>query len=210
MKNLNTILISVLVVAVGVLYYLQFAGSGEDNVTKNEIAGVSQVQGVVFVNTDSLFANYEKYEELSTQYQSKAQSLEAEFQNRAQGLQREVANYQQTRSNLTIGQARAVEEDLVKKEQNLMQYQQSLQQQLLQEEADMINELYAGVTDYLKQYGGENDLQVVLTYSGANRNILFASDSLDITEAIVAGLNEQYQAGGMPEATPADTTATAN
>ena len=210
MKNLNTILIGVLVVAVGVLYYLHFAGSGDGNVTKSEISGVSPVEGVVYVNTDSLFKNYEKYKELSEQYQAKAQSLEAEFQNRAQGLQQEVANYQQTRNNLTIGQARAVEEDLVKKEQNLMQYQQSLQQQLLQEEADMINELYDGVTEYLKEYGGENNLQVVLTYSGANRNILFASDSLDITETIVNGLNQQYQSGDMSTATEADTTSVEN
>ncbi len=89
MKNLNTILLGVLVVAVGVLYYLHFSGpSAEDNAGTGISSGVSP-EGIVFINTDSLFQKYDKYKVMSDEYQEKAKGLEAEFQNRAQGLQRE-------------------------------------------------------------------------------------------------------------------------
>lgn len=204
MKNLNTILIGILIVAVGVLYFIQFSSAPAASQESATSDSGPVPEGVVFVNTDSLFENYDKYQALSKQYETKAQSLQTEYQNRAEGLQREVANYQQTRNNLTIGQARAVEEDLVKKEQNLMQYQQSLQQQLMQEESTMINDLYDGIQKYLDKYGKENNIQVVLTYSNSNRNVLFANDALDITKTIVEGLNQSYNNGSMVSA---DTTA---
>ena len=207
MKNLNTIILGVLVVAVGVLYYLHFSSqSFADKLSEAQSSGEFTPEGIAFINTDSLFENYDKYQDMSEDYENKAKNLEAEFQNRAQGLQREVANYQQTRNNLTIGQARAVEEDLMNKEQNLRQYQQSLQQQLLQDENKMINELFNGVTEYLNEYGKKHNLQVVLTYSTSNRNILFASDSLDITKSIVKGLNNKYNKGQVKAPASADTT----
>jgi outer membrane protein len=61
--------------------------------------------------------------------------MDQDYRNRAMGLQNEIAAYQRNVSNMTLGQVKAVEEDLGKKQQNLQMYQQSLSQQLMEEEA---------------------------------------------------------------------------
>ena len=92
------------------------------------------------------------------------------------GLQNEIAAYQRNVSNMTLGQVKAVEEDLGKKQQNLQMYQQSLSQQLMEEEAKLKKELYDRITVFLKKYGKEKDLQVVLKYDPTS-DLLFAGDA---------------------------------
>ena len=121
----------------------------------------------------------------------KRDKLNVEYQNRAEGLQKEINNFQSTAGNMTISQARAVEEDLQKKQQNLMMYQDQLRQQLMQEEAKMNTELYDKVSDYLQDYGLDKNLQIVLTYTKGS-GVLYANEGLDITDQILSGLNDAY------------------
>ena len=67
-------------------------------------------------------------------------------------------------------------------------YQQSLQQDLMQEETKMQEQIYQKLTEFLKDYGKENNLQLVLTYTKGS-GVLFANDSLNITEKVIEGLN---------------------
>jgi outer membrane protein len=75
--------------------------------------------------------------------------MDADYRNRATGLQNEIAAYQRNVSNMTLSQVRATEEDLGKKQQNLQMYQQTLSQQLMEEEAKLNKELYDRITTFL-------------------------------------------------------------
>jgi len=95
-------------------------------------------------------------------------------------------------SSMTLGQVRATEEDLGKKQQNLQMYQQSLGQQLGEEEAKLQKELYDRITVYLKKYGVEKGLQVVLKFDPTS-DVLYAVDGLDISREVTEGLNSEYK-----------------
>ena len=191
MKNLLLVLNFVLIVSVGTLYYLQFfKDSPGESESLSKSKNLSYYR-IVYINADSVLANYDYFEDAQAQLEEKGKKLEAEYQNRAQGLQNEVNNYQRTVSNLTIGQAKAIEEDLVKKQQNLRLYQESLTQQLLKEENEVNKELYDQVTAYLKEYSKQNNVDLVVKYNQGS-DILFASDSLDITQTVIEGLNLAY------------------
>src|SRR5690606_6885677 len=84
------------------------------------------------------------------------------------------------------------EEDLGNKQQNLRMYEQSLSQELMAEQNKLQQELYERLTDYLKEYGQKNNLQYVLKYD-VSSDVLFAGDSLDITDPVLKGLNQIYQ-----------------
>jgi len=196
-KNLSLALNIVLVIAVGVLYYLHFSGSKGSAGASN---GLSSDLSVAYINSDSLLTKYEYFKEIQKKIEEKRGKLEAEYGNRAQGLQTEIENFQRNGQNMSIAQARAVEEDLMKKQQNLMRYQESLSQELMAEEGKLQNELYDKIALYLKEYGTQNNLQLVLTYSKGS-GVLFASDSLNITEQVLTGLNAAYAEA--PAATPA-------
>lgn len=193
MKNLSIVLNIVLLIAVAVLYVLHFTGKsgtavGESGQASSDPSGLS----IAYVNSDSLLTNYDFFKDLEKKFMEKRDKLNAEYQNRAEGLQREIGNFQNTAGNMTISQARAVEEDLRKKQQNLMMYQEQLGQQLMQEEAGMNADLYDKVSGYLQEYGKNKNLQIVLTYTKGS-GVLYANDSLDITKEVIVGLNEAYQ-----------------
>jgi outer membrane protein len=196
-KNLTTVLLVVLIVAVGGLYYMEFSGDKDDN--QAELADSSRAPvdlSVAYVNSDTLLNHYHFFEELTNQLDSKREALEKELANRAQGLQKQFEDYKRTGQNLTIAQARAVEEDLTKKQQNLQQYQQGLTQQMMREEARITQELYDKVAAFLEVYSKQRNIQVVLTYTQGS-GVLYANQALDITQDVIKGLNEEYDNGVM-------------
>jgi len=203
MKNLSLILNAVLLVAVAVLFYLQFARPG----TSGTDAGTAAPgEGkLAFINSDSVLKYYDYFKVNRDRLEDKAKKMDNEFRNRAQSLQNEFNNYQRNLSNLTIGQAKAIEQDLANKEQNLQVYRQSLAQDLSNEQTKMNDELYTKVTGFLKSYGQEKGLSVVLKFDQAS-DVLYAGESIDITKDVIAGLNSAYQAEKQSPA-KADSTA---
>jgi len=189
MKNLSLVLNVVLLLAVAVLYYLHFssakqpqAGPANDAVKELKIA---------YINADSVLKHYDYFKVNRDKLEAKGKKLDQDLRNRAQSLQNDYAAYQRNLSNMTIGQAKAVEEDLAKKQQNLRMYQESLSQELMGEEAKMTQDLYAKVTDYLKQYAKDNGIQFVFKYDPSS-DLLYGGDALDISKVVTSGLNEAY------------------
>lgn len=204
MKNVSLVLNAVLLVAVAVLYYLHFSASPSNKSAGNLISSASGNPLIAFVNSDSVLKNYKYLDVKRKELEEKTQKLQKEYENRAQGLQSEITNYQRNVGNLTLSQARALEEDLQKKQQNLRVYEQSLTQELMGEEAKLSKELYDRVTGFLEKYGQSKGLHIVFKYDPAS-DVLFAGDSLDITTAVIAGLNSEYATEGVTA--PVDSTA---
>ncbi len=190
MKNLSLALNVVLLIAVGILYYLHF--SGPSATQKGGVASYGDVK-VAYISSDSLLKNYEYFKVSADRLDAKGKRLDQDLKNRAQALQNEFESYQRSQGNMTIGQARAVEEDLTKKRQNLQLYQESLNQEMMVDQNKMREELYTKLTTFLKKYGKENGLQLVLRYDGAS-DVLYGLDSLDISADVIKGLNESYKA----------------
>lgn len=207
MKNLSLALNVILLIAVGVLFYLHFKGE-KQGIQENEAALMQRpIHSIAYINADSVLANYDFFKEQQAKLQERTDKLESEYKNRAEGLQKEFNDYQRNVNSLTIGQAKAVEENLMKKQQNLRMYQESLSQQLLQEQSKMNQELYEKVTKFLEDYSKDNGLQMVVKFNQGS-DVLYATDSMDITKAVVAGLNEEFKNKAAEKDTEkADTTA---
>ena len=87
-------------------------------------------------------------------------------------------------------------------------YQQSLSQQLMEEESKLNKELYDRVTVFLKKYASEKKLHFVLKYDPSS-DVLFAGDALDVSNDVIKGLNTEYtQEKSGTSAAKKDTTAT--
>lgn len=185
-----------MVVLVAVLFYLVLGrdvekGGVEVVDATNASERITGDLAIAYVNSDSLLSKYEYFKDISSELEGKRVKLETEYRNRAEGLQKEIENFQRTAQSMTINQARAREEDLMVKQQNLYQYQQSLGQQLLQEEAKLNEQLYKVVSDYLSEYSTANQYHLVLTYTKGS-GVLFADNRLDITNEVIRGLNQKY------------------
>ncbi|WP_193352724.1 OmpH family outer membrane protein [Algoriphagus machipongonensis] len=146
---------------------------------------------VAFVFTDSVINKYDYFVKKSEEITEKGQKFETELQSRAQGFEREVANFQQSANNMTQNQALAKQDELGKKQQNLMSYRDNLMQELSVDEANLYNEVYTKVQDYLKQYAADNSLDIILSYTRGGA-VWYANDAMDVTEKVIEGLNSSY------------------
>lgn len=192
MKNASLILNGVLLVAVAVLYFLHFSSgkssggsSASNSITPSDLK-------IAYVNQDTVLKYYDFVKVNKGKLEAKIKSFGDQLTARQNSLQREVQAYQAGASNLTIGQARTIEEDLQKKGQNLQMYQQSLEQQMMEENARVSQELYEKITAYLKDYSKERGIAVVIKYDRES-DLLFGGDSLDISKDIIKGLNDAWK-----------------
>lgn len=189
MKNISLVLNAVLAIAVVVLYYLHFSGS---QASSPNAGGSSANLTMAYVNADTVLKYYDYSKAGREKLEAKGKQLDQDLNARAASLQGEFESYQRNVNSMTIGQARAVEEDLTKKRNNLQLYQESLSQQMLMEQEKMNKELYDNVTAFLKKYSRERGLQIIFKYNVAS-DVLYAGDSLDISKDVIKGLNEAYQ-----------------
>jgi outer membrane protein len=214
-KNLSTVLSVVLLAAVAVLFYLVLSNKSTSPETEvasldSSIDRISGDLSIAYVNSDTLLSKYEYFKDISGDLEKKRAKLESEYRNRAEGLQREIQNFQNTAQNMTMNQARAKEEELTVKQQNLYQYQQTLGQQLVEEETKLNEQLYNAVSGYLSEFSGSNKYHLVLTYTKGS-GVLYADKRLDITDEVIKGLNKSYlQSKGVIPADKNDSTASPN
>lgn len=206
MKNLTLVLNIVLLIAVSVLFYLHFSARNGRSTAGDPDDTTAVNLKIAYINSDSVLKYYEYLKVNKLQLEAKTKKMDQDYRNRALGLQDEIARYQRNVNTMTLGQVRATEEDLTKKQQNLQLYQQSLSQQLMEEESKLNKELYDRVTAYLKKYGQAKGLQLVLKYDPTS-DMLYGGSALDISKDVIAGLNEAYVTEKSGSKTKTDSTA---
>lgn len=148
---------------------------------------------IVYVNSDSLLNNYEYFKSVKDKFQEKSKKAQSDLTAKGTAFQREVAAYQQNAASLSADQRATTEERLARKQQELAAYNQNAGNALASEEAVENEKLYNKVAEFLKQYAKTKGYKLVLTYSKANPTVLYADESLDVTKAVVEGLNAEYK-----------------
>ena len=144
MKNSNYIINGVLIVAVIVLFILQFTGRSAG--TKHpEIAGAmaestNDVLPIAFVQTDSLLPNYKFFIDLNEATLKKIEDKRLIINQRSDRFRREVLDYQQrAQMNAFISDERQaqVEKNLANQQQELENYIAQTEREMALEQAQM-------------------------------------------------------------------------
>lgn len=190
MKKIVNLLSIFILSAVSFFACNQPASTGEATSTE-EVNATGSNLNIAYVLTDSVINRYDYFKMRSGEITEKGKKFEGELQTRARGFEQEVANFQQSAQSMTMNQARAKEEELVQKEQNLMTYRNNLMQELSADEAALYNEVYEKIQTFMKTYATDNELDVIMSYSRGGA-MWYANESIDVTESVVEGLNKAY------------------
>ncbi|MFY7829586.1 MAG: OmpH family outer membrane protein [Flectobacillus sp.] len=191
MKKLSLILCGGLAIATT----LFSCNKGEEKAsTASSSSAAISVDGkkVVFVNTDSLLANYQFYKDAQKEFENKGYRLQVDLGQRERALQTEGAAIQQRAQAMTQAELQAADMMLRKKAGELQQYSQQKQAALAQEQAKKQEELYTNIREYIKKHNAENKYEFVLGYSSNGGGILYADNAVDVTQQIIDGLNKEY------------------
>ncbi len=120
-------------------------------------------------------------EGLQKQLQKKGQQMLADYQTK----QQEAAAKQQA-GTLAPVEEKQVLEDLQKKEQEIMKFEQEMQQKLGSKEQELLNPILERVNNAIQSVAKDNSFQFIFdTSSGV---LLYADESQDITAMVKAKL----------------------
>jgi outer membrane protein len=147
---------------------------------------------IVYVNTDSLLDNYTYFKQKRAQLERRQERMQNELDASITALEKEIAQYQDQAGTMTPTLRQITEENLMKKQEAIMSKRQDLLMQFREEEEKVQDEIHADLNNYLKEFNRDKNFNFILGYSRGS-GILLANDSLDITGAVLQGLNRRAQ-----------------
>lgn len=161
----------------------------------SETAAVA-VEGLTIatVNIDSINMGYQLVADIQRELERTETRLTADVQNQANAFQKEYENYLKIGATLTLSEQRKREEELTKKQQSLGELQQTYANQLANLQVQRMEEVTNRILDFVKRYNEQNQNFSIIIYTGKSSNILYSMPSMDITSAILDGLNKEYAA----------------
>ena len=168
-------------------------GTGPSTVSSGGDSTQAKVEKIVYVNADTLLEKYEYFKDIRNSLEEKAKKAQADLQSRSNAFQREVADYQQKAPTMSASDRQSTEERLARKQDELARHNQNASTSFAQEEASENEKLYSKITDYLKKHSKAKGYKLVLTYSTSNPAVLYADESLEITDEVLEALNTEYK-----------------
>lgn len=158
---------------------------------------LDSVQGIkiAYVEYDSLMAKYLLAIDIHKEMMRKETNINNTIEQKANSLQEEQAEFTRKYQNNVFATAERAQEEyerLARKEQEILQLQQTLVAEYENELQMYHRQLRDSVNNYIIEYNNAKGYDYILTKVGDN--ILYANEALDITQEIVDGLNSRYAA----------------
>ena len=179
---------------------------------------------IVFYDADRLTAEYDMANDKLSALEAKVKGIQNEITRRENNLKAEMNSFQQKYEKGLLMRSVAEEQgaQLQKKQNDLeftknnceQNYAMRKQEEIAEEQAVTMRQIYDAINTYVQQFNEEHHYSMILaTTSGAQGGLLSvpvtaADPALDITDALLKGLNEEY-VKSKDKPAPADSTKTA-
>lgn len=199
MKKVSLIFNIVLSLAVIALFILHFTSNKpKDSVVSSENGTEETTKtspgDIVFIQVDSLIQNYDMFHDLSSEFNTKAQAIQDDLSKKGRAWENDAKNFQEKiqKGLLTTVQANNQQNTLAQQQEELRQLIQQREYELQEEEAVMYNRVIDAIQTYLTKYNETKKYALILTTSSSNKNVIVGQNSINITQEVLTGLNNEY------------------
>ena len=160
-------------------------------------SGELQLKGaIVYFNIDTVTQEYDMANDLRSVVETKVNSISDEVNRKGSKLQKDVNAFQEKidKGLLTRSVAEAQSVKLQQQQNDFQNYAAQKQQEINEEQAVMMNQIADAIKTFVDKYTEEQGFAMVLTTQGdiLPAPVVAGSADLDITQAIIDGLNEEY------------------
>ena len=168
------------------------AANGNTNGSQqaNAAGETSAAQGsIVYIQLDSLVNQYDMYNDLKSELESKVQAVQEDLTKKGRSFESAVKDFEAkiAKGLLTRSQAEEQQKRLLEREQNLQSLSQQKQMELAEEEAVMMRRVMDAIQTYITKYNQDKNYALILSVP-----VLAGDPSLNITQDILKGMNEEY------------------
>ncbi|WP_028786893.1 OmpH family outer membrane protein [Terrimonas ferruginea] len=197
MKNLSLVLNVVLLIAVGVLFFLFFNSGRKDAAAhrqpNKDSATANKPFRIAYFEMDSVQEHSEMVKDVKAEMNKEEEGINAQLNNLVRSYQEKRSGYQarQEKGQMTPDDLNRAMEDLQATEQSIAQKRQQLEQsygeKVTQRNLTMRKKIEEFIAEYNKNSG--------FTYIIADEPGIFyyKDSSFNITADVISGLNDKYR-----------------
>ena len=192
------------VVAFGAVSCNQTKTTENTEATATETAEACAPKGaIVYIDMTRVMAEYDMANDLRAVVETKVSEIQAEITRRETNLANAVAKYQDKAQKglMTRSVAEVEAEKLQKQEIEFNNYANQKNNEINEELLVMNNQINDAIVSFVKKFNEEKQYAMILVSQGDVEGdgmvtlaapVLTADPSLDITDEVLAGLNEEY------------------
>lgn len=160
-----------------------------------ETETVSHAGDIVYVQLDRILQEYDMANDKRSVVETKVQNIQAEVTRRGKKLEKDINDFQDKMQKglMTRSVAEVQQQKLQKAQDDFNVYAQEKQNEIQEEQIVMMNQLADAIKTYLDKYNETMGYAMILTNQGG-APVITGDASLDITDEVIAGLNEEYVA----------------
>ena len=198
MKNTPLILSIVALVAAILVGILQLtSGNGKTATVAAEGTETVAAKGAtVYFNLDRVLNEYDMANDLSSVVETKVQSIQQEITRRGNNLQKKANDFQEKidKGLITRSVAEVQAQKLQQEQNDFNTYAAQKQQEIAEEQQVMMNQIGDAIKKFIDKFNEEKQFALILSCQGdvLPAPVVTGDASLDITDAVIAGLNEEY------------------
>lgn len=197
MKQTPLILSIIALVASAVFGIISLTGNSCKKAPEAIVADSLATAGsIVYFNLDKVVEGYDMANDLRSVVETKVQGIQAEIDRRGNKLQKDFNDFQQKldKGLLTQSVAQVQSQKLQEQQAAYQNYAQQKSNEIAEEQQVMLNQIMDAINTYVEAFQAEKQFALVLATQGDILSIpvVTGEEALNITEALLAGLNEEY------------------
>ncbi len=213
MKQTPLILSIIALAAVAALGIIQLTsdGNGKKKATTDEAVEATAKEGaIVWYDLDRVINEYDMANDLRSVVETKIQSIQEEINRRGNKLQSDANKFQSdlNKGVLVRSVAEQRNQKLLDQQNSFNNYAAQKEQEMAEEQQVMMNQIADAIKTFIDKFNEEHKYAMIIATQGAllPTPVSCGDPDLDITDALLEGLNSEYVKNkGKSEATTTTT-----
>ena len=149
--------------------------------------------GIVYIDLDRIIQEYDMASDLGAVVETKVKNIQDEVNRRGKQLENELIDFQNkiNKGLITRSVAEIQGQDLQKKQADFNEYANQKNNEVIEEQTVMMNQIADAIKTFIDKYNEDKKYTMILT-NQSGVPVITADPSLDITDDVIAKINEEY------------------
>ncbi len=194
MKQLFIALNIVLLVLVGILFYLHFDSRNKLQKpaasTTNKVPSATETR-IAYFEMDSIQASYEYFKDVLSELKTKENTMNNELAGLEKVYQQKVSAWQQKGPSMSQTEANAAQRENSQMQQNYQMRKQTLEEGYTRQSLEYKKNIKQKIEEFLLDYNKDKKYTYILSYEP--ELIYYRDTAMNITKDLISGLNATYK-----------------
>ena len=187
----------VLLILVGVLFYLHFSGSPKKTDAVSPTGTTNVKAGaftIAYFEMDSVENNYEYLKDVRNELKTKESQLTTQLNAMKKSYFDKVNKFQQEGQTMSQERQGAMQQDLMQEQKVIQNREQAMGAELQDASFKKMQDVNKKIEEYLKEFNKDKGYSYILAHQPGT--IYYKDTQFDITGPVLQGLNEAYKKKG--------------